>query len=137
MCIRDRAFLFNLVRSRRLREKYVALWMLVGLIIIVLTLFPDLLGWLARMVGVAVPSNLLFFFAILLLLGVCLQLSLEISLAEEKSRTLAENVAILNLQVRELAGRVPNVGPAQIAAPEVVAEPVPPTTQREANPQSS
>ena len=25
------AFLFNLVRSRRLREKYVALWMVVGL----------------------------------------------------------------------------------------------------------
>lgn len=97
-------FLFNLVRSRRLREKYVALWMLVGLVIIVLALFPNLLGWLATLVGVAVPSNLLFALAILMLLGVTIQLSLEISHAEEKTRTLAEHVAILNLQMRQLSG---------------------------------
>lgn len=108
------AFLFNLVRSRRLREKYVALWMVVGLATIVLALFPGLLASLARLVGVAVPSNLLFFLAILLLLGVCLQLSLEISLTEEKSRTLAEHVAILNLQMRELTGRSARITPAEL-----------------------
>lgn len=96
--------LFNLVRSRRLREKYVALWMLVGLVIILLALFPDLLGWLSRLVGVVVPSNLLFALSILMLLGVTIQLSLEISHTEEKTRTLAEHVAILNLQMRQLAG---------------------------------
>jgi hypothetical protein len=98
--------LFNLVRSRRLREKYVALWMLVGLVIIVLALFPGLLSSLAHLVGVQVPSNLLFALAILLLLGVCLQLSLEVSKAEAKSRTLAEHVAILDLQMRRLNDQV-------------------------------
>lgn len=107
MAVLTLAFLFNLVRSRRLREKYVALWMLVGLVIIVLALFPDLLGWLAGLAGIAVPSNLLFGLAILLLLAVCLQLSLEISRAEEKTRTLAEHVAILDLQVYELTNRLP------------------------------
>ena len=117
------AFLFNLVRSRRLREKYVALWMVVGLATIVLVLFPGLLASLARLVGVAVPSNLLFFLAILLLLGVCLQLSLEISLAEEKSRTLAEHVAILNLQMRELTGQSARITPAELEQPEDELEP--------------
>ncbi|WIY82625.1 DUF2304 domain-containing protein [Propionimicrobium sp. PCR01-08-3] len=98
--------LFNLVRSRRLREKYVALWMLVGLVIIVLALFPGLLSSLAHLVGVQVPSNLLFALAILLLLAVCLQLSLEVSKTEAKSRTLAEHVAILDLQMRRLDDRV-------------------------------
>ena len=126
-------FLFNLVRSRRLREKYVALWMVVGLATIVLALFPGLLASLARLVGVAVPSNLLFFLAILLLLGVCLQLSLEISLAEDKSRTLAEHVAILNLQVRELAGS-PQAGiaPAEAQHPEDEMEPTEPVQRRAA-----
>lgn len=121
-------FLLNLVRSRRLREKYVALWMVVGLTIIVLALFPSLLGRIAQLVGVQVPSNLLFFLAIVLLLGVCLQLTLEISRAEDKTRTLAEHVAILNLQVRELSGgRVPDAPlPGPQPAPEVtepIAEP--------------
>lgn len=97
-------FLFNLVRSRRLREKYVALWMLVGLVIVALTLFPRLLFWLSHLVGVQLPSNLLFALAIFLLLGVTLQLSLEVSKTEEKARTLAEHVAILNLQITELTG---------------------------------
>lgn len=107
------AFLFNLVRSRRLREKYVALsgWW---------SGWPPL-SWCSsqgcwrawrRLVESCGAVNLLFFLAILLLLGVCLQLSLEISLAEEKSRTLAEHVAILNLQMRELTGQSARITPA-------------------------
>lgn len=116
-------FLFNLVRSRRLREKYVALWMVVGLVVIALSLFPTLLGRVAQLVGVAVPSNLLFFLAIMLLLGVCLQLSLEISRVEEKSRTLAEHVAILNLQLLEL-NRQALPASSVDAEPTVVLDPV-------------
>ena len=67
-------FLFNLVRSRRLREKYVALWMLVGLVIIVLAVFPGLLSALAALVGVQVPANLLFALSLIMLLGVSIQL---------------------------------------------------------------
>ncbi|GAA2180197.1 hypothetical protein GCM10009785_10050 [Brooklawnia cerclae] len=119
-------FLFNLVRSRRLREKYVALWMVTAVVIIVLALFPDLLGWLASLAGIAVPSNLLFALAILLLFGVSLQLSLEISRAEDKTRVLAENVAILNLQLRELRGqgpKQPSPLPADDQTPDAVPEP--------------
>ena len=116
-------FLFNLVRSRRLREKYVALWMLVGLTVIGLALFPSLLGWLSGLVGVQVPANLLFALAIMMLLGVSIQLSLEISRAEDKTRVLAENVAILNLQIRELRGEVqpgaPGTPSARPAPPPV------------------
>lgn len=95
-------YLFILLRSRRLREKYVALWMFIGVLVIVLAAFPKLLEWLAGLVGISVPSNLLFFLALVLLLGVSLQLTLEISRTEEKTRTLAEHVAILQLELAEL-----------------------------------
>ncbi len=91
---------FNLLRSRKLREKYAALWVAVGIVIVLLAVFPGLLEWFARLVGIQVPSNLLFLLSLILLLGVCLQLSLEISRTEDKIRILAENVAILNLQAR-------------------------------------
>jgi hypothetical protein len=93
---------FNLLRSRRLREKYAALWIIVGLLVVSLALFPGVLAWLARLVGFVVPSNLLFFLAIGLLMGVCLHLSLEISRLEDEGRVLAENIAILNLQLEEV-----------------------------------
>lgn len=94
-----------LLRSRRLREKYALLWVLVGAASVVLGVFPGLLVTLAGLLGVAVPANLLFALAILLLLGVCLHLSLEVSRAEDEVRSLAEQVAILNLLEDERRAR--------------------------------
>lgn len=91
----------KLLRSRKIREHYAVLWIIVGLFMIVLVAFPRFLDWLARLVGVALPSNLLFILAIMMLLGVTLQLTLELSRAEDRIRVLAENVAILNLIARE------------------------------------
>ena len=92
----------RVLRNGNIREKYAFLWVLVGVATVVLALWPGLLEWLARLVGVAVPSNLLFFLSILMLLGVSLHLSLEVSELEDETRTLAEEVAMLNLGVPDL-----------------------------------
>lgn len=103
----------SLLRSRKLREKYAMLWLLVSVAIVTLALVPQLLSWLAGALGFQVPSNLLFTLAILLLLGVTLHLSLEISRLEDETRVLAENVAILNMLVHDQrpAGTTPVPGP--------------------------
>jgi len=91
--------IFFLLRARKLKERYAILWTLVGLACLVLVAFPRLLAWVATLVGIQVASNLLFTLAILLLLGVCLQLSLEVSAQQDKIRRLAEEVAILRTEV--------------------------------------
>lgn len=96
-------FVISLLRSRRLREKYAALWILVGMTVLILALAPALLQMLAHLLGFQVPSNFLFLLAILLLLGVSLHLSLEISRLEDETRVLAEHVAILDLMLSELS----------------------------------
>mgnify|MGYP000848551700 FL=1 len=96
-------FVISLLRSRRLREKYAALWILVGTTVLILALAPALLQMLAHLLGFQVPSNFLFLLAILLLLGVSLHLSLEISRLEDETRVLAEHVAILDLMLSELS----------------------------------
>jgi hypothetical protein len=88
-----------LLLRRRLREKYAVLWLVIGLAMIVLGLWPGLLGGLAGLLGVQVPSNLLFLLAIVLLAGVALHLSWEMSRGEERIRRLAEEVAILRTEV--------------------------------------
>ena len=97
------ATLFRVLRSGHLREKYAVLWILVGLTIVVVGLWPGLLGILSTWLGVQVPSNLLFFLAIVLLLGVSLHLSLAVSRLEDEARTLAEEVALLWARI----GRTP------------------------------
>ncbi|QCQ18059.1 DUF2304 domain-containing protein [Microbacterium sp. RG1] len=95
-------FIVSMLLRRRLREKYATLWLVIGIAILVLSVFPGLLFGLADLLGVAVPSNLIFALAIVLLVGVALHLSWELSLAEDEVRRVAEDVAILRADVADL-----------------------------------
>ncbi len=96
-------FIVSMLLRRRLREKYATLWLVIGIAILVLSVFPGLLFGLADLLGVAVPSNLIFALAIVLLVGVALHLSWELSLAEDEVRRVAEDVAILRADVADLS----------------------------------
>mgnify|MGYP001089674541 CR=1 FL=1 len=63
------ALLFELLRRRRLREKYAVFWAVVALLTLVVAVFPSTLTAAAKVVGVEVPANLLFFVASMLLLS--------------------------------------------------------------------
>ncbi|MEV8369426.1 DUF2304 domain-containing protein [Microbacterium sp. NPDC064584] len=92
--------------ARKLREKYAVMWLVIGLAVLLLGLFPQLLLWLTDTLGVAVPANLLFSLAIVLLLGVTLHLSWELSQAEDEIRRVAEETAIARAQIDRLTSRV-------------------------------
>ena len=96
--------LFELLRRRHLREKYALLWFFVAVGALLLTVFPGLLTWAARLVGVEVPANLLFFAASMVLLVLALQHSFELGRLDEKTRTLAEEIALLRLDHEQRAG---------------------------------
>lgn len=118
-CLGLVVFLVVLLRTRRLREKYAISWIVVGLGVCVFGAFPGAVAALADVVGVETPSNLLFALALIVLLLVCIQLSAEITTLEEETRTLAEEVALLRLDLERLAGsRCPDrPGEASSAAP--------------------
>ncbi|WP_122818343.1 DUF2304 domain-containing protein [Nocardioides pantholopis] len=100
--------LFELLRRHRIREKYAVLWFVVALGVITLAVFPSLLTGVAELIGVEVPANLLFFAASLVLLLITLQHSYELGRLEEKTRVLAEEVALLRL---EISSPAPQRGP--------------------------
>lgn len=96
---------FELLRRRHLRGKYALLYLVLALVVVVLAVFPSLLGLLARVAGVEVPANLLFFGALIVLLMVSMQLAYESGRLEEETRTLAEEVGLLRLEVEGLQDR--------------------------------
>jgi hypothetical protein len=104
--------------ARKLREKYAVMWLVIGLAVLILGLFPQLLLWLTNTLGVQVPANLLFSLAIVLLLGVTLHLSWELSQAEDEIRRVAEEVAILRTDLDSLHGSSPAEDEGRPALPE-------------------
>lgn len=93
-----------LMRSRRIREKYAAAWIILAIAVVILGGFPDVLGHMARLLGVQTPVNLLFLVSGVILLIVSVQFSVEISQLEEETRTLAEEIALLRLDLEEGLG---------------------------------
>ena len=91
--------LFEMMRRHRLREKYAMIWALVALAILVLAVFPGVLTAATELLGLQVPANLLFFGASIVILLLTLQHSSELGRLEERTRTLAEEVALLRLEL--------------------------------------
>ncbi|MBW8761693.1 MAG: DUF2304 domain-containing protein [Microbacterium sp.] len=109
--------------SHRLREKYAVLWLIIGLAMLTLTVFPGLLVGLSGVLGVEVPANLLFILALALLVGVTLHQSWELSTAEDETRRVAEEVAILRAEIEYLQSRVDGPSPKRRDDPPADAAP--------------
>jgi hypothetical protein len=96
--------LFEMLRRRRLREKYAVFWAIVAVLTLVVAVFPAVLFTTADLLGVQVPANLLFFGASMVLLVVSIQHSHELGRIEAQSRTLAEEVGLLRLMIETQHG---------------------------------
>ena len=96
------ALVFELLRRRRLREKYAAIWVVIAVGTVIVAVFPQILRWMADLIGIQTPSNLLFFGSLIVLFAVSLQLSREVGLLEEQSRRLAEDIGTLRMRVDAL-----------------------------------
>jgi hypothetical protein len=108
---------FELIRSRRLRERYALLWLLTGLVLLALSLWRGGLNTIAGWLGVQTyPPAVLFAVAVLFVLAVLLHYSTVISKLTDQNVVLAQRVALLEL---ELSRRptVPAPVPAEAAAP--------------------
>lgn len=97
-------FVFWMLRRGSLQEKYAVLWLGVSGVALILALFPGVLRWLTAVLRIEAPSNLLFFVTIVLLILVAVQLSYELSRHEARIRRLAEEVALLEEEIRHVKG---------------------------------
>jgi hypothetical protein len=97
--------LFEMLRRRKLREKYAVFWVIVAVCTLVVAVFPGLLARASNALSVAVPSNLLFFVASMVLFVVSVQHSSELGRLEEHNRTLAEEMALLKVRLESLEAK--------------------------------
>jgi hypothetical protein len=92
----------ELLRRRQLREKYAALWVVVSGALLFFAARPDVFARISRFLGFGLPANLAFASAVVVLLLVSMQLSLESGRREDETQRLAEEVALLRLELGRL-----------------------------------
>ncbi len=86
----------ELIRKRRLRERYALLWLATGLVLLVLSAWRDGLNTIAGWLGVTgYPPAVLFAVATLFILLVLLDYSTVISKLADQNTVLAQRLALL------------------------------------------
>jgi len=95
------AFIVVLVRNRRLRAKYSVLWFSIGIGLAILAIFPGVLSWVSDRFGIAYPPATFMLLALSFLLVLVLHFSWELSRLEDRTRALAEEYALLRLELDE------------------------------------
>jgi hypothetical protein len=92
----------ELVRRRRLMERYALLWLLSAVVILGLAVWQEALAKLANAMGILSAPNALFFVAVAFILLLLLHFSAAMSRLSDQSKVIAQRHAILEQRVREL-----------------------------------
>jgi hypothetical protein len=100
--------IFELIRSRRLQERYAMLWLLTALVLLVLAVWRSLLSTMADAVGIAYPPSALFVAASFFIILLLLHYSTVISKLSDQNRILAQRLALLENRLEE--ARAPDRG---------------------------
>lgn len=93
-------FVLELVRRRRLLERYALLWLFSSLVLIGLAAWRGGLEWLADRFGIAYPPNALFFVAFGFVLALLLHFSSAVSRHSDQIKVLAQRLALLEERLR-------------------------------------
>ena len=91
--------ILELVRRRRLLERYALLWLGSGIVLLGLAIWRNALQDLASAIGVAYPPNALFLIAFGFVLFLLLHFSLAVSRLSDQSKVLAQRLALLEEKV--------------------------------------
>lgn len=85
----------NMVRSRKLELKYALTWMAVGISVLLLDCFPQIMNWLSITLGVASPVNMLFLLGFIFSLIIIFVLTIVVSRLSVRMKELAQELALL------------------------------------------
>ena len=120
--------ILDLVRRRRLAERYALLWMLAAIAMLVLAIWTQGLDVIADLMGIQEPANAIFIIALGVIFVLLLHFSVATTRLAEETKILAQENARLDLELREARGDEPPAAPRS-AAPDEAADERPVTAE--------
>ena len=95
-------FILSLIRKRSLREEYSIMWIAGSIVLIVFSIWRDLLDIIASKVGVYYPPAVLLLVGIFFGVLMFLHFTVVLSRQADKNKSLAQEIAILKSKLEEL-----------------------------------
>lgn len=93
--------ILELVRRKRLMERYALLWLFSTILLLVLSVWSGLLNLLASAVGVSYPPSALFAVAFGVVLVLLVHFSLAVSRLSDQNKVLAQRIGLLQQRLDE------------------------------------
>jgi hypothetical protein len=99
------AIVFELVRRRRLMERYALLWLFASAVLLALAVWKGLLEEVSAAIGIAYAPSALFAIAFGFVLVLLLHFSLVISRLADQNKVLAQRLGMLQQQLDAMKAR--------------------------------
>lgn len=96
------AIIVYYLARKRLNLKYSLIWLAAGIGILILAVFPQIVEWVGRLIGITTPVNTVFLFVCMFMLLIIFTLTIIVSHLNMRVYRLAQTQALLEKRVREL-----------------------------------
>lgn len=97
--------LIYFLKKKKIELKYTILWIFSGLLMLILTIFPQILAFCARIVAIDVPANALFSVVIFCIIIITMSLTTIVSKMNDNIKNLTQAIALLEKRIRELENK--------------------------------
>ncbi|MDD3415399.1 MAG: DUF2304 domain-containing protein [Lachnospiraceae bacterium] len=94
-------YVFRKIRKEQLKQEDAIFWLLLSIVLVVLSLCPQIAYWASAIMGFMAPVNFIFLVVIFILLIKVFSQSLKLSKLETKFETLVELIAIKEKEAKD------------------------------------
>ncbi len=98
-------FVLRKIRRAQLNIDDSIYWILFSLLVLILSIFPQIAVWASELLGVQSPANFVFLVMIFMVLMKLFYVSIDLSIQKHRLNHLVQNLALLDLQTRESSDR--------------------------------
>lgn len=90
------------LKQKKLNLKYTLIWLFASVVLIIISIFPELVYIPSEKIGIVAPSNLIFVIEAIFVVLILLSLTVIVSHITEQIFRLTQTIAMLEKRVREL-----------------------------------
>lgn len=95
------AFVIKQIRKNKIEIGESLFWIIISIILIVISVFPQITGFFTKLLGIQSPSNFVFLVAIFIVMLKLFTLSIDVAKLKQKLKSLIENVALKEKELDE------------------------------------
>ncbi len=99
------AYSFRQIRRGEMKMNHSLIWIGISLILLLLALIPGIAFWLADLLGISTPVNMVYLFFGFFSIIIFIYLSNVVSKEDRMNRRLTQKIAMLDRKIRELENR--------------------------------